>query len=128
MSVTSWCSTCFCVVLSVGFCTGYFVMVLLNLTYLHCLQHCFNEHHFNLYYSHTDMTSKSSIFWVNLIMFQLLREATRTRKSKTEAVLQRRSMLKLGVICKFMKRYWKCFMSWNVHLEFQVLCLRWVIF
>jgi len=34
-----------------------------------------------------------------------------TRKSKTEAVLQRRSMLKLGVICKFMKRYGKCFMS-----------------
>jgi len=28
-----------------------------------------------------------------------------TRKSKTEAVLQRRSMLKLGVICIFMKRY-----------------------
>jgi len=35
----------------------------------------------------------------------------RTRKSKTEAVLQRRSMLKLGVICKFIKRYGKCFMS-----------------
>ena len=35
----------------------------------------------------------------------------RTRKSKTEAVLQRRSMLKLGVICKFMNRYGKCFMS-----------------
>jgi len=34
-----------------------------------------------------------------------------TRKSKTDAVLQRRSMLKLGVICKFMKRYGKCFMS-----------------
>jgi len=34
-----------------------------------------------------------------------------TRKSKTEAVLQRRSMLKLGVICNFMKRYGKCFMS-----------------
>jgi len=33
-----------------------------------------------------------------------------TRKRKTEAVLQRRSMLKLGVICKFMKRYGKCFM------------------
>jgi len=31
-----------------------------------------------------------------------------TRKSKTEAVLQRRSMLKLGVICKYMKRYGKC--------------------
>jgi len=27
-----------------------------------------------------------------------------TRKSKTEAVLQRQSMLKLGVICNFMKR------------------------
>ena len=34
-----------------------------------------------------------------------------TRKGKTEAVLQRRSMLKLGVICKFMKRYGKCVMS-----------------
>jgi len=34
-----------------------------------------------------------------------------TRKSKTEAVLQRRSILKLGVICKFMNRYGKCFMS-----------------
>jgi len=34
-----------------------------------------------------------------------------TRKGKTEAVLQRRSMLKLGVICKFMNRYGKCFMS-----------------
>jgi len=51
-----------------------------------------------------------------------------TRKSKTEAVLQRRSMLKLGVICKFIKRYGTCFMSWNVHLEFQVLCLGGVIF
>jgi len=36
-----------------------------------------------------------------------------TRKSKTEAVWQRRSMLKLGVTCKFMKRYGKCFMAWN---------------
>jgi len=35
-----------------------------------------------------------------------------TRKSKTEAVLQRRSMLKLGVICKYMKRYGKC---WGWH-------------
>jgi len=51
-----------------------------------------------------------------------------TRKSKSEAVLQRRSMLKLGVICKFMKRYGKCFLSWNVYLEFQVLCLGGVIF
>ena len=41
----------FCVVLSVGFCTGHFIMVSLNLTYLHCLPHSFFEHLFNLYYS-----------------------------------------------------------------------------
>ena len=44
-----------------------------------------------------------------LVFFKF--NTVRTRKSKTEAVLQRRSMLKLGVICKFMKRYGKCFMS-----------------
>jgi len=55
------------------------------------------------------------------------RDVQRTRKSKTEAVLPRRSMLKLGVICKFMQPYGKCLMSWNVHLEFQVLCLGGVI-
>ena len=43
MSVGSWCSTCFCVVLCDGFCTGHFVMVPLNMTYLHCLQHYFVE-------------------------------------------------------------------------------------
>ena len=32
MYVASWCFTCFCVVLCVGFCTGHFVMVHLNLT------------------------------------------------------------------------------------------------
>ena len=38
MSVASWCSTCFCVVLCDGFCLGHFVMAPLNLTYLvHCL-------------------------------------------------------------------------------------------
>jgi len=47
MSVASWCSTCFCVVLYVCLCTGYFVMVSLNLTCLHCLQHSFFEHLFN---------------------------------------------------------------------------------
>jgi len=36
--------------LCVGFCTGHFVMGLLNLTCLHCLQHSFFEHLFNLYY------------------------------------------------------------------------------
>jgi len=33
----------------VSFCTGHFVMVPLNLTYLHCLQHSFYEHFFILY-------------------------------------------------------------------------------
>jgi len=49
MSVASWCCTCFCVVLCVSFCTVHFVMVPLNLTYLHCLQHSSFEHLFNLY-------------------------------------------------------------------------------
>ena len=34
---------------SVNFCTGHFVMVPLNMTYLHCLQHSLFEHLFNLY-------------------------------------------------------------------------------
>jgi len=38
----------FFVVLCVGFCTGHFDMVTLNLTYLHCLQHSLFEHLFNL--------------------------------------------------------------------------------
>jgi len=50
MSVASWCWTWFCVVLWVRFCTGHFVMLPLNLTYLHCLQHSLFEHLFNLYY------------------------------------------------------------------------------
>jgi len=40
----------FCVVLCVGFCTGHFVIVPLNLTYLQCLQHSLFKHLFNLYY------------------------------------------------------------------------------
>jgi len=32
-----------------SFCTGHFVMVPLNMTYLHCLQHSLFEHLFNLY-------------------------------------------------------------------------------
>ena len=49
MSVASWCCTCFSVVLCVSFCTGHVVMV--PLTYLHCLQHSLFEHLFNLYSS-----------------------------------------------------------------------------
>jgi len=41
-------------------------------------------------------------------LYSLINNKSRTIKSKTEAVLQRRSMLKLGVICKYMKRYGKC--------------------
>ena len=48
-SVDLWCSMWFCVVLCVGFCTGHFVMVPLNLTYLHYLRHSFFEHLFSLY-------------------------------------------------------------------------------
>ena len=39
----------FCVVPCVSFCTGHFVMVPLNITNLHCLQHSLFEHLFNLY-------------------------------------------------------------------------------
>jgi len=42
--------TCFCVVLCFWFCTGHCVMVPLNLTCLHCLQHSFFERPLNLYY------------------------------------------------------------------------------
>ena len=44
MSVASWWSACFCAVLCDCFCTGTFVMVPLNLTWLHC----FNMVFFNI--------------------------------------------------------------------------------
>jgi len=43
MSVASRCCKSFCVVPCVSFCTGHFVMVPLNMTYLHCLQHSLFE-------------------------------------------------------------------------------------
>ena len=49
MSVASLCCTGFCVVVCVKFCSGRFVMMPINLTYLHCLQHSLFEHLFNLY-------------------------------------------------------------------------------
>jgi len=51
MSVASmpWCCKSVCVVPCVSFCTGHFVMVPLNMTYLHCLPHSLFEHLFNLY-------------------------------------------------------------------------------
>ena len=39
MSVASWCCKSLIVVPCASFCTGHFVMVPLNMTYLHCLQH-----------------------------------------------------------------------------------------
>jgi len=50
MSVVSWCYKNFCVVPCASFCTGHFVMVPLNMTCLHCLQHSLFVHLFNLYY------------------------------------------------------------------------------
>jgi len=49
MFVASWCCKSFCVVPCASFCTGHFVMVPLNMTYLHLLQHSLFEHLFNLY-------------------------------------------------------------------------------
>ena len=54
----------FCVLI---FFTRHFVMVPLNLTYLHCLQHSLFEHHFNLYYylfykEVTDTLDKEAIY------------------------------------------------------------------
>ena len=49
MSVKSCYFACF-VLFHEFFCTGHFVMVPLNLTCLHCLQHFIFEHLFNLYY------------------------------------------------------------------------------
>jgi len=80
MSVVSWCSTYFCIVLSICFCTGYFIMVPLNLTCLHCLQHVFFEHLFNLYW-HTDINmlwcytiNDKSTVWVSVLWLLLYME------------------------------------------------------
>jgi len=75
MSVASSCSTCFCVVPCVCLGTGHFVMVPLNLTYLHCLQHSFFEHLFNLYYGfrnglvHNVPHTNNTATGLNKIMF-----------------------------------------------------------
>ena len=55
MFVASRCCKSFCVVPCASFCTGHFVMVPLNMTYLHCLQHSLFEHLFNLYSNWTIM-------------------------------------------------------------------------
>jgi len=49
MSVASWWCKSFFVVPCASFCTDHFVMVPLNMTYLHCLQHSLFEHLCNLY-------------------------------------------------------------------------------
>jgi len=70
MSVASWYSTCFCVVLCVGFCTGHFVTVPLNLTYLHCLQRFFCDHRLNLYWD----TALLTFHRVNLYIIEYLKQ------------------------------------------------------
>ena len=57
------------------FCTGHFVMVPLNFTYLHCLQHPLFEHLFNLYYKlhwTRNQPPETSLFWTDLIELYLL--------------------------------------------------------
>ena len=49
----------FCVLSCVSLCTGHFVMVPLNMTYLHCVQHSLFEHLFNLYYDSMSL----SVLW-----------------------------------------------------------------
>jgi len=49
----------------VSFCTGHFVMVPLNLTNLHCLQHYLSEHLFNLYLISQMMSVKITIHSIN---------------------------------------------------------------
>ena len=73
MSVTSWCSKCFCVALCVYLCTGNFVMVPLNLRCLHYLHHSFFEHLLNLYIQkwfllHTSINSDKVIFSFQLFV------------------------------------------------------------
>ena len=70
-SVTSCFSACFVLFYELVF-MGYFVMVPLNLTCLHGLQHVFFEHLFNLYYTvrtalyiYMDFTYKNSFLWDN---------------------------------------------------------------
>jgi len=41
------------------FCTGHFVMVPFNMTYLHCLQHSLFEHLFNIYYINQNEVQKN---------------------------------------------------------------------
>ena len=62
MSVASLCCKSFCVIPCVSFCTGHFVRVPLNMTYLHCLQHCLFEHLFNLYYAGSKLTASYTRF------------------------------------------------------------------
>jgi len=96
---------------------------------LNMLNTCISSGYQSMVYRHIfNSLHCSNQSWANKHVFQVTRLKPETRKSKTEAVLQRRSMLKLGVKCKFMNRYRKCFMPWNVHLEFQVLWLGGVIF
>ena len=60
-----WCSVCFC--------TGHFVIVPINLTCPHCLQHFFFEHLLHLYYPVTYFKISSYLYFIIILTcFQLL--------------------------------------------------------
>ena len=72
MSVASWCCTCVHVVLCVSFCTRHFVVVPLNLTYLHCLQHSLFEHLFNLYYNVNSLKLMPNVIFYSSIRYIMI--------------------------------------------------------
>jgi len=63
----------FCVVQCVSFCTGHFVMVPLNLTYLHCLQHSLFQRIFNLYFK-IQQLEKTRIYKQPLVKVHICKE------------------------------------------------------
>jgi len=75
MSVASWCCKSFCVVPCVSFCTGHFVMVPLNMTYLHCLQHSLFEHLQFILYLRFCLPFKTCalvLFWVRKSQYNVI--------------------------------------------------------
>ena len=78
MSVAYWWSMCFCAVLCVCLCAGHIVIVPLNLTCLHCLQHSFFEHLFNLYF-HDNQFFKRTDYIKHVIEYDLINCISRNK-------------------------------------------------
>jgi len=94
MYVASWCCTRFCVVLCISFCTGHFVMVPLNLTYLHCLKHSLFKHLFNLYFNRQDPE-----YLNNILTLYSLRRQLRSADDNTLLVAPRTRTITYGERC-----------------------------